>query len=63
MVALGVVALVGWAVGVRALTELFAGSSSLKANTALCFAALRREWGEMRRKGFHTAPEAPLPPV
>ena len=40
MVALGVVALVGWALGLRALTELFAGSSSLKANTALCFVAL-----------------------
>ena len=40
MVALGVVALVGWALEIRALTQVFAGSSSLKANTALCFVAL-----------------------
>jgi len=23
----------------------------------------RRDWGEMRRKGFSTMPEAPLPPA
>jgi PAS domain S-box-containing protein len=40
VVALGVVALAGWAFEIRALTEVFAGSSSLKANTALCFVAL-----------------------
>ena len=40
MVALGAIALVGWALERRRLTELGFGSSSLKANTALCFIAL-----------------------
>ena len=40
MVALGAIALVGWALERRRLTELGFGSSSLKVNTALCFVAL-----------------------
>ena len=39
-VALGAIALVGWALERRRLTELGFGSSSLKVNTALCFVAL-----------------------
>jgi PAS domain S-box-containing protein len=40
VVALGLAALVGWAIERRALTELGFDSSSLKVNTALCFVAL-----------------------
>jgi PAS domain S-box-containing protein len=40
VVALGAIALVGWALERRRLTELGFSSSSLKVNTALCFVAL-----------------------
>jgi PAS domain S-box-containing protein len=40
VVALGLVALAGWALDRRALTELGFGSATLKANTAACFVLL-----------------------